>query len=300
MFCSFCGKQNEDGASFCERCGKSLNESVTASRPEQAPVFISRAIMEIKQIASSPLFLVAVIVFTVYILFNFLASGFVGAQLMRELYMLDYEAGIDIPYEVYEIVSSFGSGGGFISVILQISNVVIATGLWAIYISAKNKKSPFMKTGGFTAINVIQWINLVFIGGLTLLFTLLFAVIFLDLFSEVSMGIVFLAGLSIMMILILLFTILYYAKIISSVNNIKKTLRTGVVSKGPSMYVGVILVISSVINLHSSIGNTIIPAITYGNLYLGLITGLSSILVAIMNILFAVIIFKTRNILKNL
>lgn len=294
MFCSFCGKQNEDGASFCENCGKSLNAPEVQN--EQAPIIVNPVVHAIKQIASSPLFLAAVIVFTVNVLFGILGSKFISTQLMRGLYM----TGADVPYEVYEIISSLGSGGGFASFIFNIPNIVIATGLWAIYFSAKNKKSPFMKTGGFTAINVIQWINLAFTGIALLLFVLMFAVIFLDLVSGVSMGIVFLAGLSIMMTIILPFIILYYAKIISSVNNIKKIILTGTVSKKPSLYVGVILVITAVFTLYSSIWETIIPSIAYGNFYLGILMGLNSILIATMNIIFAVVLFKTRNILKKI
>lgn len=299
MFCSYCGKQNEDGVNFCAGCGKSLNTPEVQN--EQAPIIVNPVVHAIKQIASSPLFLAATVAFTVYIIFNIMCSGYNSAQIMSLFYTLNYELGMEIPYELYDMVANMGRGGIFSAITANITEIITAVGLWLIYCSGANKRTPFMKTGGLTIINVIQWINLIAISILVLLVTLIFVIGVLD---NLYMGYfgdgIFIAVLCAVLIVIFAFVILYYAKIISSIKNIKKMIKTGVSAKPPSLYVMVVLVIAGVMNLISTITGTIVPVIMYGSFSFGLISGLNYLLLAGINIMFAVIIMRARKIIKSL
>ena len=165
MFCSNCGIENVEGAVFCKNCGKNLTQPAVPVKAAKPPLSNNPVLNVIKKVASSPLFLVAIIAYSVQILGSVITAAASGPLFSGMIYNILYEFGADIPYEFYNILDSIamaGSGPVIVGTIIGlIPTILICIGLWITYASARSRTSDTMKTSGLTMIKVITVIQLV-------------------------------------------------------------------------------------------------------------------------------------------
>ncbi|MBQ7016396.1 MAG: hypothetical protein IJN10_05525 [Firmicutes bacterium] len=221
------------------------------------------AVAAVKKTGGSALFLIATITYTIIVLLS-LISAFMPSSLSTYADLL-YEITYDV--SVYDTIYAMDSGSMIGALIGSIPGILIAVAFWMIYGACKSKK-PRVSTGGFTMINVFQIINLVLMSillALVCVLMVIFAFLAYELNSTEMYGFAALAGVAtiiyifvlIFMVLILVLSIIYYAKLVGTVRVIKKA-ANGIVSGNKiSMFVIVInfiLVGFSVIGL---IGNLI-------------------------------------------
>lgn len=274
MFCSNCGIENAEGSAFCKNCGKPLSQitpdySAPAYTPAAKPPLSSNPVLNaVKKIAGSPLFLVAVIAYSLQILATLVSSVGTGAKVEMFLYSLLDEIGYAAPFEFYEIVDAISRIGDIPyiigTIIGLIPTILICVGLWITYSSAKNRMTDTMKTSGLTMIKVITIIQLVWACVVFALVELLLMLIVV----AVAAANVYEAGLIIAgVVFVVLFVaaafalaIVYFAKIIKSIGVAKKTITTGIPSDKVSSYVAVWAFISAVCLVFSLITSFIASA----------------------------------------
>ena len=260
MFCKQCGTENAEGSAFCKNCGINLSAPVqpapvyAAPTPAVKPPLSSNPVLNaVKKIASSPLFLVAVIALSVQILASIIGAAAGGAILRELIYSVLYELGGNIPYEVYDVldkIAMVGSGPVVVGTIIGlIPTILICVGLWLTYASAASRASDTMKTSGLTMIKVISIIQLVS----TCIWFAIIEILLMLIVIAVGAADVYEAGIiiAILIFMVILFAaafvleIIYLAKIIKSINTAKKTIATAVPSDKVSSFVAVMNFISA-------------------------------------------------------
>ena len=312
MFCSRCGVENSEGAAFCKNCGNSLGKNAvtppaapvyTVHNKAKAPLSSNPVVNAVKQVASSPLALVAIIAFSAMVLVSLISSLVDRNALTAAIYSLLNsltEAGVDVPYEIYNAIDSayYSLGSGlyvFASILGLIPSILICVGLWLTYSSAASRSSDGMKTSGLTTIKVINIIQLV---GTCIAFAFIELLIIIigiaassvareySYYYDYSSGASLVATIGVVipaLIVAAVYTlqIIYQAKVIQSVNTAKKTITTGVPSDKISGFVAVWLFISAGFSLFGLATN-----------FLGCACSITSL------ICFGILIYKYRNAMR--
>ena len=267
MFCSKCGIENTEGAAFCKNCGNRLGVAPApeaAPAAQEAPVYTAPApvvkpplsshpvLNAVKKIASSPLFLVAVIAYSAQLLFSLINLFKGGNAILSMIYRILDMMGGNVPYEFYEIIDRIAYIGrapviifGFLGLI---PTMLICAGLWMTYASAQSRMSNGMKTAGLTMIKVLTIIQLIgsCIAVVVIELLLLIAVIGIAA-TEYAPG----AAIAVMVFVVLVVAasytlqIIYSAKIIKSLNAAKNTIMTGVPAAKASAFVAIWAFISA-------------------------------------------------------
>ena len=219
------------------------------------------AIDVMRSFANGSLFLVGIIAFSLSVIFTFisqLSNNIASFDSIRDL--LD-KIGLDSAADNIIDSAQSASTGALIAAIIP--SVLIAVGLWLTYISFKDKSGAPIKTSGLTMIKVINIIGLVFlcIGCAIVEIVLLVGAFGISQAkNEVSSGdakalLNLGSGLMIVLFIVLaiVFTlcIVYFAKVISSINTAKRTIMTGVASDKVSGFVAVIAFISAFVTFIS-------------------------------------------------
>lgn len=315
MFCPNCGYQNADGASFCQNCGTALAVQQAYERPQQqnppyqppvqphayaqAPRSTHPVLNVVKSKGASVPFLVAAIAFSAAALFSFLYSVS-GNSFPQSLYrlasMLDLE----------ELVWNFYSAARFVTVFFaflgMIPTVLLAVGIWMTYASAANRQDNGMKTAGLTIIKVITIISFVFICialGLAEIAVLIAVISQANSYFSSSEVIGALIGAMIGIAVGAVLVILYYVKLIQTINTMKMTITTGTPSDRISAYVAVIAMISGVFSVISTLISSM-SSIIYGVSFSFLLPVLSALCSATACITFGVLLFSYRNAMRAL
>lgn len=292
-YCSKCGNQIGDEISFCSRCGAMVGQvhKVQSGNP---------VIDAIKKLGSSPLFLTAVIAYTIAIILSPISSALVSGSpaFMSYIYQMEEIFGSDY-YPLYYFMNS--SEGAVLRTIVtlittfieMIPVILIATGLWIIFISARDRKSDRIRTTGFTIIKVIIIISLVFLClwlAVAELFLLIAFVIAANNYYGASVVSVF----GVLMVIIpLCFTIgiVYYVKVIKTLNTVKRAATTAVPCERVSRFVGICCFISATISAIGSV-NVISNLISgYGFMFTLFLSGICN---AVSSASFGILIFKYR------
>lgn len=300
MFCPKCGNQLEQGNSFCSKCGAAQGQPMQSqpmqSQPMQSqPMYnspaVSPVIAAVKGIASSPLFLTAVIIYTLSLLLSFANSlaPMRNVYQIMQLLNLDYYMDYYIDYGVIAgITTTF-------SIIGMIPSILMALGLWLTFAASKNNTFPGFKTAGLTIIKVLTIISLVWVSvaaGLLTIVLIVAATVAIVEGEAAAMAIVL--GVILVAVGVTL-SIVYYAKIVQTINAVKNSVMTGMPNERASRFVAVCCFIMA-----AGSAISIIPLLINA---FGLFGSMTSVFSAILNvavyICFGIIIFKYRNTMKS-
>ncbi|MBQ3225473.1 MAG: zinc-ribbon domain-containing protein [Clostridia bacterium] len=284
MFCTKCGKQNNDGATFCTSCGAQL-----ASKPAQAPVYQPAApakpLSPVEKIVRSPLLTFAIICTFVGFLFTFF-SWFAGNGLDYALRDLAYMEGV--PSEASEFIMDVANtlhyAGGLLVVVNIVCNlplILTSIGLFVWLFSARSEK----KVGGLGAVKAGVIIDLIF-DCLVIALSLIVSVVLMVGASAAfgSMHPAAIGGILVFVLLligVLIFTIFYVKGILSTIKATKCALLGEKTTARPSMFVAVIGIIAGGISIISGLINLVNPYINGLVALTGLLNGVAIFLFAI-------------------
>lgn len=263
----------------------------------------------LKEKGGSAGFLIATILFTLSLVMTIVSAFSIGGQLYEIVNMINAyvgmgmtEAAADVT-EIYNVVNQMAPVLTVISFLSSIPTIIICIGLWCIYGTCKKSGNQPLKTGGFTAIKVIFILNMIGTCISYAFIVFMFAFIFLaaaaegvsmsDLMYSLEMagsmgygdaeaiaGII--AGafgfIVVLLIVVMVLSIIYLAKIIGCLNRAKEIIVTGKTSKNVSAFVGVFLMLGGI-----------------GNALGGLISlDIATILSGVTSIIFASLLFSIR------
>ena len=282
-YCSKCGAQNEDSNSFCMQCGEAIEsgeaENVTdaadsanvaqeqpnwGAQPQQpfqtatpgANLELARpgdGLRYIRQIATSNLFLIAVILFSASIVFTFWNSVTVSTGLMSWVYSFLRNAGYASYIPAYAgsfLTAGTSAGSAFFSAIPSIVNAI---GLWLIYTSAKDVNVPGPGSVGFTILKVMTIISLV---GTCVFVGVVAIIILIMMFAGASYlgSIGFVVGMLFILLIMAAFLVLmifYYRKLLAVIKSAVSVIQSGGMVEKPSMYLIVWIFIMAFFGLSS-------------------------------------------------
>lgn len=306
MICSHCGQQNRDGSAFCVYCGTAFQPAqpmpVQPVQPQPpygyAPVQPRHPVIEaVRSVAASPLYLVAVIAFTVALVFSVLGAGESASamyDMLGELSM-DMDMGEFMPDYASSAYSVGAAVGGIFG---SIPNILLVVGLWMIYAAAK-KNEPGISSGGFTLVWVMQVIGLVGVcvaAGLVAL-VLLIALLVSGLSvvdipdADGTIALVLIAVVAVLFAAIMAFAIVYRVKTMKMVGAVRQTLSTGIPSDKISMLVVVLCFAGGGMAGLSALGSLASLAV---------MTALSTAASAVASILFGVVALRYRDTMRQL
>ena len=275
--------------------------------PTQAEIGKSPASQLLRRLGSSGAFLVGVILSTVNFLLSLIGSG---RSILAYVNMMDYYRGTD-----YEIQLAGSIAMMIFSILASALGVLL---LWLIFGAAANKRSPKMGTGALTTFKVFFIIGLV---GVCLLLSVvviggLFAVLgdnssdlsydltnylnsllaqygirlTLPPISDRLLALLLFGGVTICLI----FSIIFIAKLLKTINTAKRVVRTGRPDDRVSPFAAVLIILGAVFTLLGAV--SMIASFGGG----GLISGVSALLSAAASICFAAVIFKFRSGMRRL
>ena len=305
MYCTNCGRKlPEDGSPCVCRQQPAQPEQQTYTQPVQYPV--QRPITPVhgvlKSFFASPLFLITAILFSANLLFQIIANLFPQdpAYIVNQIYSnLPYEMQFIIsPGDLYSALSDAQSGTTVGTVIgMLITGGLMAAAYWITYISAKNPSIPAAKTAGLTIMKVFSIISLVVMSLAEVLCVVLAVIFGVALANDYGYMDEMMSGLFIILIaaciigfVVLIFEIIYEAKVIKMLNSAKNAMLTGMVPNKASMFVAVICFISAAVSFFSVFGD----AVLYGWIRVPL--GLTSVA---LNVLYGLLVLQFNKMLKN-
>ena len=308
--CNNCNAQLEDSAVFCNSCGVAQPQAQPAGAPQyqqapQQPAYngnINAPVMPtlyndspvmavVRKIATSPMYLVMAIAFSVSLVLSFINSIVALGTVTKELtsfYTNDLYSAADIQ-DFFDEISVSSTGG------VSLFSILTAVSLWLIFAAAKDRRYK-MNTTGLKILKVIAVISLVLVcvlAGLVTLLLILLAVImavsggtYIDEFNydysygydaaEALTPAAFMIGfiaISVVCAALFTFLIVYQAFMVKAINSAKKTVETEVPTVKGFGFVSVMCIISGAVNLVASLAYVIRPLI----LLTCLSTGLASL-----------------------
>ncbi len=313
-----CGFQNEDTDNFCKQCGSQLNVQQQAPVQEQT---VQQEQAEYQQTATNPfpmlsalkekgaggLFLVTVILYTLNVIISIVSAFSVDNQVNNALNAYG-EMGVDVS-DAMAISQGVSTGTIVGTLIGCIPVILLCIGLWKIYGTCKKSGSQPLSTGGFSLVKGVVIFELV-------VFCIAIAIIAIALIfvssvaaskgyslSEMLSSAMVAEGLGygeasdlvslivgaigvfiVLMFVVMILGIIYFAKVIGSLNRAKEIIVTGKTNKNVSAFVGVFTMIGGILNTIS-----------------GLVSDFdfATILAGVCSILFAVLIFSMRGAIKR-
>lgn len=289
MFCTKCGKENQDGMRFCQYCGTPLMQGSPAPQPDayvpQMPT-LSPVMQALKQLATSPLYITGAVAYSCMILFNIVAavSGGAGGGLANYLSMLN-NYGLDTGELNYMLGSAMGVMTGtsiFFTLLSQIPAILIAVGIWMVFASASDRTGQPMTTGGLTLIRVLQIISIVGQSLLLLILEIALVITMVSL-SRYSDDVVPIAATGMVLILLIIgLSLLYSFKLVQTLGTMQRAIRFQKPLSRVSGYVAVLNILGGALSLFSMI--------VAG----GLFPALAVLCAAVASIVFGVFLFQYR------
>ena len=326
--CPKCGKMLNDTMAFCTQCGTPLANAAAqpapqptqqpvwpASQPAQsAPQFTQQPTQQryyapaqaayapanpvlntVRQMATSPLFLAATAAQSGMVLFNIIASmagtsgllGTVGAYLSMILRLGGYSS-----REASGLLDGIGSlfTGASLGATLvgQCPAILIAVGLWLIYLAETGKISASTRNTGMTLVKVSTIISLV-VSVLGLVVSEVLAIMITATaakYDDSAIG----GGIIIMLLLLVVLGlgVLMHLKTLSTLGVMQQTLQTAQPSDKVSTYVAVISFLNGIGAVLGMLGFGSVPSV------------LSDLCSAVACICFAVFLFQYRDKMRAL
>ena len=177
---------------------------------------------------------------------------------------------------------AYGSSVGA-ALLGQLPNILVAIGLWMLYVSASDTSGAPLKTAGLSLIRGVQIFQLVMLGLMVLLLILSFFVMmaatgFYDMTSVIPVVLLFL----VLVAVILGLVGFYYARLIATINGFRRTIWTGQAQGPVSLFVAVISALGGVLPLFQ---------VLLGEVF----ASLASIGGAVAGIAFAILLFRCHD-----
>ncbi len=293
--CNNCGYQNEDNDLFCKQCGKALEDLQKSPSPAQNPYPLLQLL---KKHGSSGLFLVSVVAFTLKLIVDFV-TGVLNSTL-RDVAPQYYNGFQNVDPDVLQGLVKASSVGTLIGLVPML---ICCIGLWKIYGNCKKEGSDPLSTSGFSLVKgvmifnfVIYCIGLAVFAVLTLGAGLLFGSGALsDMSKDISSltgttvfdvnqaGTILLIYCAVILVVGMILGILYFVKLIGSLNRAKEIVVTGSAKKNVSLYVAVINIIGG--------GFALISSLVSFNL--------AGLVQAAVSLLFAIVLLSFRSAAKD-
>lgn len=257
--CINCGIDMADDCQFCPNCGAAveINQDVAPVTNYQFNPVISM----INRCGSSSLFLVSIISFGCYILFNFISSIMSAVNISNSLDNFYYGFS---SYDVGSIASASVASAVIGSIIGIVLPVLIFIGMLMFYLQCK-KNLPVIRCNGLSMVKVsytITYILGIIVLGICFIFLLLmFSFIFISDFKSVASELIvyfeqmfnmnfyinsldlvtvftiILSTVMIILVISLVFEIIYGAKILKSIKKVSNAAQTGTYPEPVSMFV---------------------------------------------------------------
>lgn len=321
MICPKCGAQLPDNSTFCTNCGSPVAQAAPAYAPAQpayaAPASDGTGIVHktLKNLATSPLFLIAAIALTLVLVLNIVSSlSFTGSVIdnlddyfdeianslsensdslglssrdIRDIRNAFDEMIDDIRDEVPDVEVSPAS-----VITGQIPQILLCVGIWMLFVSALSGTGR-MSGAGLTIIKVINLITFILLCiGFGLAVLGLAAGLVYSIGEKVEAFISAIVG-AVLVIVAIVGTILivYYAKLLKTINTMRSAVNTGAPSDRVSGFVAVICMITGI-----SSGIYFFSSVSSGEI----LVALSHAANAAMNICFGLLIFRFRNTMREL
>ena len=302
MFCPNCGSQVAQGTRFCPMCGRTVNTvPVAPAAPVYQPTlqqtpsngFADRVRETVRKVGGSPLFLIVTILYTLIQIISFLSIGYSDNSLFVKLFPVLREMGMSAS-DIRDISYLLNGGNAITTLIGMIPTILIMTGLWMIYGSSVSRNKR-VSTAGYTMIQVITIIQLVFVG-IALLLGFIGLLLGLASVSSYRYGtddvLTTLAIVMAVYIAVSVFIFFYYIKICTTLSKVKNTLRTGTPDRTVSGFIAVICFIGGAINTISFLFGMMEMASTFVGITLrGLLYNLPTLFSAVILIFIGVLIF---------
>ena len=232
------------------------------ARPER---IMREAVVDVvKRVGGSPLFLIGVIAFTIQLIVAMIPAKLGLLETVAPILNYMSMANVSIPYEVIYVVETLDSYGWgvrlIINLIANVPAIIVCIGLWVAFSSAKSKRNPGMKTGGLTTIKVVNIYQIV-------VASISFAIVELILiigiiasanlysaydgyFSSGATAAMWISGIvAVLLAVVFVLVILYYSKIVKSINNVKKAIAMDSTEYKASVFVAVWLIIAAVFSV---------------------------------------------------
>lgn len=321
--CPKCGMQLGDNAVFCNNCGADLSapdaqyESSQADTqyeaPQQGGVYtqpaVPRGVEVLRRVCTSLMALVAIIAFTASVVFAIISAVSGASGTIESLKgvvgdLKEFTDEIGITEQVNDYINNAHSASLFSTLITNLPAILTVAGLWMIFANCMNRRSSYAKTGGFTLIKVIQVITLVLVcvgfALVILLGVFLFALakgavgsapeIFSEFNADVDgvQSVISTVGIVVILVIAVVaaLVISFYACAIKTINTMRRTAATGIISTKVSGYLAVLSCIVG--------GFTAVTALNYD--VLGSIANFCS---AVAYIAFGCFIFQYKNAMRN-
>lgn len=242
--CAACGKSIPDDASFCPLCGRPVPPPPGGEPP---------ALQTVRRLFGSPLHLAVAIAYTVTVASNLLSllistTGVVtgGAAWLTDLTGTTGWAG-----EMSSVMNTAIWSSLLWSFIIQIPSILNMVALWMLYTTARDRSGAPFKTAGLTIIRTIQIIVLVLVGVLMVamlgLLGLAMATVGFGENNEVFAPLV--GAMLLILVILVALVMLYGVQFVRSVDSIRKTVWTGTVQGGISLYVAVGAILGGILML---------------------------------------------------
>lgn len=315
MFCIKCGASMQAEEKFCPQCGAAVMPvGGQQPAPEYQAFRMPEAVVLLKRLGSSPLFLVPVIAMTLAAVLSFIATVFGSSGIMGVIYqvlnILSEIMPAAVMGELYDALFEMNgalTGVSVVSAIFSmIPTILIVVGLWMIAASAMNKVGA-VQTSGFTLLKAMNIIEIV-LKSISIFFVeivlLVLAIVIGNIPSRYFDGSTVVVILVLAMILVLAIfalVVIYYVKVIKSLNAVKSVAAFGYPNPYASRYVGVLCFIGGVGTGISVVVKLIQQMVGFRFMTAGFLFGiLSTVCSATALICFGVLIFKYRSTMQQL
>lgn len=221
-------------------------------------------INEIRTMASSTLFLVGIIGYSAYLLFELLGSFTGGSGIMSMVNRIMAESGAysSMSFGSMQAISGvFGSIAVLSTLFSMIPTMVVGAGIWMVFAAARQNRLPGIAATGLTMVRVIVIIQLVLLG------ILFFAAVVIGILIMIGSGsiaeyygegmpVVMLLGIVLVILLAFLaIEIIYTAKLSGMVRRMRETLVTGRPNAKISLFVEIICYIGGAGSAISALGS---------------------------------------------
>lgn len=288
MICNNCGSENPSGTRFCQTCGASLTaEEMVPQFDYEGPQPGNPLTRAIKGVAGSGMFFCATLFFTASIVLLVLAGIYGTANVMETLNkaIQTYENEINSlkvisAADIYKYIDALPQRSIATIIIGQIPAIVYALALWIIFFSGKIKGISTFGISMIKVFKIIKFICVIIVNA---------AIIGLVAFGTYTLyetpqddedlykyALAFLG----VLVLLFIFVILYYAKLIGSLTAAKMAMN-GQPGGKFSSYAALILAVDGILTIVGMTA-TYVTVMNYYGIAAGVLNGLSIFLYALM------------------